>query len=138
VLLWPTETAGHPPSALAGALNRPAFAPFAGRRSCPLAFPVDAHVIDAATVIEGLRAYDAAAAAQHGLAGRLLPLPAGAREIAFDAALADVAGLVPGRAEWRRDRLASRARRQFEPREEHVAAPPPDAAGPTTAAGGVP
>ncbi len=122
VLLWPSERPARTPAKIAAALNRPVFAPFAGRRSCPLGLPVDARVIAAESVVAAFAAYDAEAAGPPKLtAAWLVHTRPQQGEIAFDATLAPVAGVVADREEVRRDRLASRARWQFEPRAERIA-----------------
>lgn len=131
VLLWPSERPARTPAEIASALNRPVFAPFAGRRSCPLGLPVDARVIAAETVIDAFATYDAETAEQQAvLAAHLGQSWPRQSEIAFDSALAPVSGLAAEREEVRRDGLASRARWQFEPRAERIALiPPPEAQG---------
>ncbi len=122
LLLWPTDKPSHPSQALVDALNRPRFAPFAGRRSCPLSAPMAARTVTAETIIEAFAAYDAMTAshraflAERGLIDRPFP------DIIVDAALAPRIGVGPfqSRDEIRRDRLVSRARWQFEPRTERI------------------
>lgn len=131
LVLWPTGEAGAPgPRAIAAALAAPAFIPFAGRRACPLGAPMQPEVIDAGSIVEALRIHDArteparralAASADWWLRPRA-PRPGEPAEIAFDAGLEDVAGVAAMTSEIRRDRLASRARWQFDRRTECVGA----------------
>ena len=118
VLLWPNAEAPYKAAEIAAALNRPVYAGFVGRRACPLGRPPAAKVIEAATVSDGLAAYDSAqAAAEAGL--RPPPIDG---DIAFDSALAEVLGdLQETRRDMRRDLILSRARWQFAPRAESVA-----------------
>ena len=122
VLLWPTDAPAHAAQAIADALNRPAFALYAGRRSCPLGAPVAAKVVQAESLAEAFGTYDERTKAHHELATKLRPRGQPG-DIVFDAALRDVCGdrLAVLREEVRRDRLISRARWQFAPRSECVA-----------------
>lgn len=133
VALWPSPepTAGPDATAIAAALHRPVWAPFAGRRACPLSRPLAPRVIAAATVTAAFSAWDAAEATARACAeARGLALPAHrvgdvyALDEDFDAdrpLAAAGAGLTPDRREIRRDRLVSRARWQYEPRGEILA-----------------
>jgi CRISPR system Cascade subunit CasD len=120
VLLWPTASPSHSARALAEALNHPVFAPYAGRRSCPLGAPLAARVVTAETVVAAFAAYDALTEAHRTLAARLHPRARPHGEIAIDADLRDVCGAGIERQEFRRDRLVSRERWQFEPRAECI------------------
>lgn len=124
ILLWPTEGLTYSPQAIADALNRPVFAPFAGRRACPLGAPVAAKVIATDTVIGAFADYDTQLNEQRAHGGLAAVMPG--HEIAFDAAFADMqlGGLPRSRTEIRRDRLVSRQRWQFGLREEAVGALP--------------
>lgn len=116
ILLWLREGCPRSATAIANALNRPAFIPFAGRRSCPFGTPPGARVLQAQTVMEALDSYDA-------VAGCDAPSGRYSRQVALDKDLwphrGEIAGT--GRSETVRDRLVSRARWQFEPRVEIVA-----------------
>jgi CRISPR system Cascade subunit CasD len=119
LLLWPTGTPSHSPQALSDALNRPVFAPYAGRRCCPLGAPLAAKVLTAETILAAFAAYDALTPDHRALAERLYGgVPHG--EITVDAALRDFCGSGVERQEIRRDQLVSRRRWQFEPRTECV------------------
>jgi CRISPR system Cascade subunit CasD len=119
ILLWPTDLPSHPAATLRDALNRPVFAPYAGRRSCPLGAPVAAHVVTAGTVQAAFAAYDALTEAQRNLAVRL-HRGSHSGEIVIDTDLRAVCAGGIERHESRRDRLVSRARWQFAPRTECV------------------
>jgi CRISPR system Cascade subunit CasD len=106
-------------SELALALARPEFVLFFGRKSCPLALPVDARVIDADEVpaavsryIDGRTLEQARLLHELGLDGRPTLLAADL-DFGLDAATAT-------RIERRRDHLASRRRWQFDTRAELV------------------
>lgn len=118
VLLWPGEGLAYTPQAIADALNRPVYAPFAGRRACPLGAPVAAKVIPAETIPEAFAAYDAMLNQQRAKGGLAAVKPGG--DIAFDAAFtsAQRGVILSIRTETRRDRLVSRQRWQFDLREE--------------------
>jgi CRISPR system Cascade subunit CasD len=121
VLLWPSAHRVQAADLLAEALNRPAFAPYIGRRSCPLGAPVAALALPAETIAAAFTAYDERTSKHRELA-RDLGLPWRPSEIAFDAALREVrGGLEVHREETRRDRLVSRARWQFALRSECIA-----------------
>lgn len=130
VLLWPNGGLAFAPQAIVSALNRPVYAPYAGRRSCPLSSPVAARVIAADTIPEAFGRYDAEFGEQlkkGGLAASPFKAASSSKnEIAYDAAFdaAQLGGLSHGRIEVRRDQLISRQRWQFGLREEAVAAPP--------------
>ncbi len=105
-------------AAIAAAMERPGFAPYLGRKSCPLGLKLAPRVTEAADVIAALldRHADADEARLHD---RLLPRRRPEPVIALDADAADgCAGVL--RIERRRDALASRARWQFDLRDEAV------------------
>jgi CRISPR system Cascade subunit CasD len=105
VLLWMRDDAPYSAEAIAEALRRPRFAPFVGRKSCPLTRPMAPRVITASTISEAFAAYGP-----------------GDGEIAFDAALAPHLGeMTEIRRERRRDALLNRSRWQFGLRTECVA-----------------
>ncbi|MGH2342106.1 type I-E CRISPR-associated protein Cas5/CasD [Segnochrobactraceae bacterium EtOH-i3] len=127
--LWPTGAPGAPaPGRIVAALAAPAFIPFAGRRACPLGEPMRPALIDADSVVEALELYDRETRpARDRLAEAAWWLRAPRhrrsqpRELAFDAALATVAGVSASHSEIRRDQLVNRARWQFDRRTELVA-----------------
>jgi CRISPR system Cascade subunit CasD len=124
VLIWPKPGSPQDPAGLAAALNRPAFAPFLGRRCCPLGAPVAARVITAADLPEAFTLYDAWQRERRAATPGLPPISVGA-EVAVDAVLWERQGR-PGalRFETCRDALASRSRWQFHLREEAIIAWP--------------
>lgn len=120
VQVWPRAGLSPGPAVLAAALNRPAFTPFAGRRSCPLGAPLQAVALTAETILGAFAAYDSL------VDERLRPVnvsPPDTTEIVFDAEMPDtvIAGLVPTRTEMRRDVPLSRTPWQFGLRREIVA-----------------
>lgn len=122
VLVWPKEGLSPAPDAIAAALNRPAFTPFAGRRSCPVGAPFCAMSFPADTTLDGLSTYD------RRRAESLPPVnlsPPAATEIVFDSDMPAEAtvGLSPLRTETRRDVPISRTPWQFGLRAETVARP---------------
>ena len=120
VLLWPTDAPAHSVRMLADALNHPVFAPYAGRRSCPLGAPLAARIVTAETVIAAFATYDALTEAHRALAKSLHPRAMSHGEIAVDSDLGDICGAAIERREVRRDRIVSRLRWQFEPRTECI------------------
>lgn len=133
VVLWPSgaTTDGPAAAAIASALARPTWAPFAGRRACPLSRSLEPLVVDAETVVDAFDAWDAAEAAARGRAEALgLDLPihhvGSAYALDDDFALGGPLAAAFGdlgldRREIRRDRLVNRSRWQFEPRGEILA-----------------
>lgn len=133
VALWPSAEPTDSPDAIAiaAALARPVWAPFAGRRACPLSRPLEARVIAADTVVAAFAGWDAAEAAARARAeaeGLALPTHRVGTTYALDddfgvgGPLASAAAdLASDRREIRRDRLVSRARWQYEPRGEILA-----------------
>jgi CRISPR system Cascade subunit CasD len=105
--------------ALAEALRKPVFAPYAGRKSCPLMLPMQPLVIEAANVREAFGRRDTMCQSQRDfLQSRgLIATP---HELAVDADAPDDAREVPGRRERRRDQILSRGRWQFGLRDEIV------------------
>lgn len=123
ILLWPTPECVHEPEKIAQALNRPRFAGFAGRKSCPLGRPPAARVVEAQNLGEAFAAYDqlwTKAESEDPMIAR----PSGA-EIAFDLRLGAFLGdWREIRRETRRDDPQNRSQWQFAPRVEALAAPP--------------
>lgn len=108
---WPLET-------LAQALERPVFAPCLGRKSCPPALPFAPALVEAPDMVQAL------AAIRDGQYERLLTGLLGqgqASELYWDHDLEDTSHGwqgSPSQVFTRRDRLASRRRWQFAPRQE--------------------
>lgn len=106
---------------IVAALNYPVFAPFAGRRSCPLGAPVAAAVINSNTVRDALKVYDVELNARQVAAG-LHKSPAG-RVVSYSSELDDdlLVGITRDRVEERRDMPLSRSgNRTFFPRKEMI------------------
>jgi len=118
--IWLASPARWSLSALAEACRRPHFAPYFGRKSCPLMLPLAPDICEAEDAVAALAACAAAELAR----GTAPPRPprAGPPVVALDAALAADRAL---RVEMRRDRLVSRRRWQFGLREEAVLKGPP-------------
>ena len=99
---------------IANALGRPALVPYLGRKSCPLALPMQPRVVSASSLVEAF-----AAARFASPAGFAPHPPGGRRTLYWDE------GGEPGvpieRTEIRRDSPVSRRRWQFEVRREHHA-----------------
>lgn len=120
VQIWPKDGLSPDPQTIAAALNRPAFTPFAGRRSCPLGAPLCAMAFLAETILGAFATYD------EQLAERLPPVnvsPLSEDEIVFDADMPEEAraGLAPLRDEMRRDMPLTRTPWQFGLRRQIVA-----------------
>lgn len=108
------------PQVIVAALQRPSFALYLGRRSCPLALPLAAKVIEAEDLPGALAIYDEAEASElwRRVAAQLHAT------LQADAALYWEDGIPPGElpataTTQRYDQPGSRARRQFMPRNEH-------------------
>lgn len=99
--------------AFAEALKRPVFPPFAGRKAAVLALPFEPTIVEAPNPVAALQALT------FSLDDTLRPLTKQAAPATFRWE-GQWAGLKPTRTETRRDRSSSRARWQFEPRQEHV------------------
>lgn len=98
-------------------LRAPVFVPYAGRKGAPLALPFEPTLIEAAHPVAALRDL------RFRLDDTLRPVLAGERERVYRWEQ-EWPGLTPARTETRRDRIGSRARWQFLPREEHVCSEP--------------
>lgn len=122
VLIWPKADLSPAAPGIAAALNRPAFTPFAGRRSCPVGAPFCAMALASDTILDAFAAYDRL------LHARLPPVnlsPPETIDIAFDSAMPGEAtvGLAATRTGKRRDMPLTREPWQFELRDETVARP---------------
>lgn len=117
VALWPRGAAPRwSLEAIAAAMQEPLFAPYLGRRACPLMLPLSPEIAPAADPEAAL-----AARAASDRSWQLLPLrPTTNPVVTLDAADARQWGLSYQRVELRRDALASRQRWQFNLREEAV------------------
>jgi CRISPR system Cascade subunit CasD len=113
--LWPRGSARWTLDAVADALTAPHFAPYFGRKACPLGLPMKPMLFAHDDPVAALAAR-AAEGPERGFVSKSQP-----REVVLDRA--DVpAGMQPSRIELRRDALVSRARWQFALREEAVIA----------------
>lgn len=108
-------------AAIAAAMNQPVFAPYLGRKSCPLGLPLAPNIVDAEHAPAALLDRD-----ENGrettLRRRWLPRGTPDRTITLDAddAPPDDPRLQPMRVETRRDQPRSRRRWQFDLRREIV------------------
>lgn len=125
--LWERETAPWSLERVAEAMQRPVFAPYLGRASCPLALPLAPRILQApnaeAALTERARTGPENTVLSGRRAKRLFDVYAGREKhstLALDEA--DAASLsLSGRVEQRLDTLRSRARRQYDSRAEFVA-----------------
>ena len=114
--LWGREGALHPLSTVKASLERPRFGLYLGRRSCPLALPLDARVISAQGLVRAFADYTAECG----------PSDFSSRFAIDKEPLLywepDPPGVPPaaGRAVPRRDAVLSRTRWQFAERPEFV------------------
>lgn len=119
VLLWTEqETSRFSLPDVAAALSAPAFAPYLGRKSCPLALPMAPRIVDAEEPFEAFRSYDrteSVAAAVFRKRMRLTSMP---RRVALEAAGRTSSN--QGLLEKRRDAVIHRGRWRFGLREEAV------------------
>ncbi len=130
VALIRLKGAGPAPETLAEALRRPAYTLFFGRKSCPLGRPVHPRCLAEVTTVAALLASldePAPGKPDEDLFAPLRLGPHGTRDAPLYADI-DLRPLLapdfrPLRIERRRDRVASRLRRQFELRDEIVAVP---------------
>jgi CRISPR system Cascade subunit CasD len=117
--------------ALRGALLRPTFALFAGRKCNPFGLPLAPQVIEAATIGDAFQAYSAARGMRDSASepsrtavtsclSRLRPRTGWGTEVSLDAPDGVVAGLMMNRRERRRDASPHRVRWQFAERTVHV------------------
>lgn len=132
IALWARPGARWPLAALAGALRRPAFVLYAGRKANALGAPLAPEVVAASTLAAALerRAPPPAALA----AERLRPGSGWGREVAHDPCEGFASGLIPQRRQVRRDAAPQRSRWQFAERVVEIGVPG-EATGPSTAAG---
>jgi CRISPR system Cascade subunit CasD len=116
------------PAVIVAALKQPRFALYLGRRSCPLALPLSPRNIEAEDLSGALAAYDEAerstlaSAGATGpwteLAGQLHALPAQSAPCWWEDGV-PTGAMRPTTTTPSYDQPASRARRQFAPRDEH-------------------
>lgn len=121
------QEAHNPPhslQALAGALAKPRFVLYLGRKSCPLASPLDPQLVSAENVKDAFETYRLQQCAQldsqrdrHGKTPLEIPEPL--RQMAWPEQMAS--GIEPDLTTVRKDRLVRRTGWQFGDRFEHVA-----------------
>lgn len=118
--IWADAEAAWPLSALAEAMRHPKFAPFLGRKSCPLGLPLAPEIIDAADPVAAL-ARRAAEGPEKRLLANLRIATSAPIVVAMDENVwsSDIPVL---RTERRRDAPLSRRRWQFALRNEIVVA----------------
>lgn len=121
VAIWPRTGAPYTPEQLADALCAPVYAPYVGRKSCPLALPLAPLVIDAEDVLAAFAARAAAALEPEQCLRQTVRATPGV--VTMDADAAEAPRVL--RIEQRRDGLASRKRWQFALRAEAILRPPP-------------
>ncbi len=117
--VWERAAARWPLDALADAMRCPVFTPYLGRKSCPLGLPLAPRIALAAGPVAAL-AGRRADPIEADLLRRLLPRRRNDPMLVLD--VADVPASSPDllRTERRRDSLLSRARWQFDLRDEAV------------------
>lgn len=98
---------------LEGALRRPHFLPYLGRKSCPLDVPMEPQIVEAANPVAAMACV---AFQADDLLGSVLIKGEGKATVQWEGAWP---GLEPAQTSRRRDRVLSRARWQFAEREEH-------------------
>lgn len=116
VFLWPlVDDPPHSPAELAQALERPRYHLYLGRKSCPLALPAQARLLEAPGLAQAL----AAARFDDGEFLEALPERGGRKTkgLYWQGAAGD--GLQPFYSYPRRDAVHSRRRWQFQERREH-------------------
>lgn len=116
--VWPRDGARWTLEEVASAMERPVFAPFLGRRACPLGLPLAPRILDATDAIAAL-ATRHVEGPEAGWRASMAEVPYADDIVALDAA---ELGDLPGhrRTEIRRDQPLSRTRWQFGLREEAV------------------
>ena len=114
IWLVATDAAPHSLAAIATALRQPVFTPYLGRRSCPLALPLQPQVLDAYSPTEALKL------ARFKDATLLAPLlPAKRRRMFYWES--DQGGMEAQQKIRRRDVAKDRHQWQFTERDEYVA-----------------
>lgn len=132
VALWKRTPEGPTLDAIAAALERPVYAPFLGRRSCPTIWPLTPLLVEAATLAEALAAAPVGQVLtpEGRLYGSALRVPWGPREasdreVHTDEHEAMGAEIQTMRHVEQRDAPESRSRRVFATRVVHVGRLPP-------------
>lgn len=111
VVLWARAETPYCLARLVGALSEPCFVPYLGRKSCPLALPMQAQVVSAANICEALQK------ASFSSAQFLEDLPAGGRKALYWDKDGN-AGVDPQNEFTARDAVVSRSRWQFDVRHQ--------------------
>jgi CRISPR system Cascade subunit CasD len=114
VVLWAKASAPYTPAQLAQALAEPCFVPYLGRKSCPLALPVQAQVVQAETIRQTL---EKTSFASNEWVGDLVG--SGRKALYWDKE--GNSGLAPQHEFMARDTAISRIRWQFDTRHEYHA-----------------
>jgi CRISPR system Cascade subunit CasD len=114
VVLWARQEAPYPLEQLARALAEPCFVPYLGRKSCPLALPVQAQVIQAESIRLALEKTSFSS-------GEWIGTFSGAERKALYWDKDGNAGLDPQHDFTARDAVISRKRWQFDVRHEYHA-----------------
>ncbi len=121
IALWSAANPAYTLDSIADALKSPIYAPYLGRKSCPLALPLAPILVNAAGPGEAFAArLNQAKAPETHLRRNLRATPGIIAMDADQAGSHDIA-----RIERRRDRIASRARWQFGLRAEAILRDPP-------------
>ncbi len=119
VALWPRPGETVDLGEIAGALQRPRFVLYVGRKSAPVGLPLNPEIIEADTFMAALAARQPNAEEQRVLQS-VFVVGAARGAIAFDHDAPDAPA--ESRIERRRDAVASRARWQFTDRLERIVA----------------
>ncbi len=116
VALWPKPSNTADLDAIAGALSRPHFVLYVGRKAGPLGWPLNPRIVEAATLVDALQADPARSDETQN---RWLKRRSQS-SLAFDAEAETYGAPRADRIVVRRDRLVSRARWQFAERREGI------------------
>ncbi len=123
VALWPRLSEAVDLDEIAGALQRPRFALYVGRKSAPLGLPLNPEIIEANTFMEAFEARQPSEE-ERNILQRLRITGVATGEIAFDHDALDTPGVpTEVRIERRRDAVLSRTRWQFADRLEAIVMP---------------
>lgn len=123
---WPQASDNFELAEIAAALRRPEFVPYLGRKSCPLALPLNPRLLEATDFLEAFRAMhhgdDEAVRLEREMADELcLAAPSPSEGSALYWEGDSQAPVRATQTVTRRDRAISRGRWQFTSREEHYA-----------------
>ena len=131
VCLWPRDAARWRLEEIAGALTRPVYVLYAGRKSNTLGLPLSPEIVEAATLGGAFRVHVAIPRELSDLSRRLYRRTArtASGEISHDPCDGFESGLRQLRREVRRDAAAQRSRWQFAERTVDVGIQPPTSGG---------